>query len=61
MRENYRIRGRLPFDSYSVDDILRNTLKMEIPLDEDHWDNVSEEGNDLFLLDINKGQEKIYY
>jgi len=36
-----------------VDDILKNTLKMSLPLDEEHWDNVSPDARDLVtkLLD----------
>jgi len=47
------LRGRLPFDSHNVDDILKNTLKMSLPLDEEHWDNVSPDARDLVtkLLD----------
>jgi len=47
------LRGRLPFDAHNVDDILKNTLKMPLPLDEEHWDNVSPDGRDLLtrLLD----------
>jgi len=47
------LRGRLPFDAHHVDDILKNTLKMPLPLDEEHWDNVSPDARDLVtkLLD----------
>jgi len=43
-----RLRGRLPFDAHNVDDILKNTLKMPLPLDEEHWDNVSPDCKILF-------------
>lgn len=38
------MRGVLPFDSHEVDSILKNTLKGDVPLDDDHWNRVSPEG-----------------
>jgi len=41
----FRVRGYLPFDANDVNTILKNTLRAEIPIDDDHWRNVSPEGN----------------
>jgi len=39
-----RVRGYLPFDANDVNTILQNTLRAQIPMDDDHWRNVSPEG-----------------
>jgi len=45
-----RIRGLLPFDSHDQNEILRNTLKADVPMDDEHWVNISPEGKGVFSL-----------
>jgi len=39
-----RLRGLLPFDAHDVNAILKNTLKCELSMEDDHWNNISPEG-----------------
>jgi len=48
------IRGLLPFDAYEVDTILRNTLQGDIPMEDEHWQNVSPEAKDLLTKFLHK-------
>ncbi len=44
------MRGYLPFDAHDVNVILKNTLKAEIPLDDEHWEKCSPEGKENIFL-----------
>lgn len=43
----FRLRGQLPFDSKSVDNILRKTIIGKVDLFDLHWSNVSDDGKYL--------------
>mmetsp|Transcript_6087 Transcript_6087/g.5434 ORF Transcript_6087/g.5434 Transcript_6087/m.5434 type:complete len:96 (+) Transcript_6087:1368-1655(+) len=52
------LRGILPFDSHEVDTILKNTIKADVPLDDDHWSRISPEGKDLLMKFLEKDSNK---
>jgi len=52
------VRGYLPFDAHDVNVILKNTLKAEIPLEDEHWDKVSPEAKDLVKKFLHKDPSK---
>ena len=41
------MRGLLPFDAHDQNEILVNTLKASVPLEDEHWANVSPDGKGL--------------
>jgi len=41
------VRGLLPFDAHDQNEILVNTLKASVPLEDEHWANVSPDAKDL--------------
>jgi len=48
------IRGLLPFDAHDVNVILKNTLRCDMLMEDDHWSNISPEGKDLLSKFLQK-------
>jgi len=52
------VRGLLPFDAHDVNEILRNTLKADVPMEDEHWANISPEAKDLIQKFLSKEYDK---
>jgi len=52
------VRGYLPFDAHDVNVILKNTLRAEIPIEDEHFEKVSPEAKDLIKRFLHKDPSK---
>lgn len=40
----YRLRGAMPFDGDNEKEVLKSVFKDEVPINDEHWQNISSEG-----------------